>query len=144
MNDGFVTIASYPEPLEANLIRSKLLSEEIECILLDENTISVQPFYSNALGGIKLQVHEDDAVRAKQILEEFKRPTMHVVHHKKDSNTNKTIPSNKFICPNCNSTDVYFEWLNNGELFLSIILLGFPLLFFKGKYHCYNCGNQWK
>ena len=143
MNDGFVTIATYPEPLEANLIRSKLLSEEIECILLDENIISVQPFYSNAIGGIKLQVHEDDAERAMQIIEDANKPALHLVYKTKKDNSNKPLENNKPACPECNSNNIYFERLSNGELVLCIIFLGLPLLFLKGRYHCYNCGHKW-
>jgi hypothetical protein len=141
MNDGFITIATYPEPLEANLMRSKLLSEDIECILLDENLISVQPFYSNAIGGIKLQVHEDDAQRAKEILEESNKPPLHIIYKNINHKTNK---HTKLHCPECNSTEVYYERLSNSELVLCILLLGIPLLFLKGKYHCYNCGNKWE
>jgi|ERR1017187_3133690 DNA-directed RNA polymerase subunit RPC12/RpoP len=144
MNDGFITIASYPEPLEANLMRSKLLSEDIECILLDENLISVQPFYSNAIGGIRLQVHEDDAMRAKEILDESNKPPLHIVRKSDESDSNRTYKNTKLHCPECNSTDVYYERHTNSELVLSVLLLGIPLLFIKGKYHCYNCGNKWK
>ena len=142
VNDGLVTIAIYPEPFEANLMRSKLLSEGIECILLDENTISVQPFYSIAIGGIKLQVNENDRARAMEILKESSPTPLHIVHvaeskpHRK--NHGKTIH-----CPECNSTSVYYERLTNGELVLCVLLLGIPLLFIKGKYHCYNCGKKW-
>jgi DNA-directed RNA polymerase subunit RPC12/RpoP len=143
MNDGLVTIATYWEPIEANLMRSKLLSEGIECILLDENLISVQPFYSNAIGGIKLQVLENDSVRAKEILAEANTPPLHIVHVAKSKPMRK--PHGKTIhCPECNSTSVYYERLTIGELALCILFLGIPLLFIKGKYHCYNCGNKWE
>jgi len=142
MSDGFVTIASYPEPIEANLLRSKLLSEGIECILLDENLISVQPFYSNAIGGIKLQVHENDLEHAKEILAESQTPPLHIVHVSKNKPQRK--PKGKTIhCPECNSTSVYYERLSTGELALCILFLGIPLLFIKGIYHCFNCGNKW-
>jgi hypothetical protein len=144
MNDGFITIATYLEPLEANLMRSKLLSEDMECILLDENLISVQPFYSNAIGGIKLQVHEDDAVRAKAIIDESNKPPLHIVHKSEENIHHKAHKTIKLHCPECHSTEVYYERLSNSELVLCILLLGIPLLFIKGKYHCYNCGNRWK
>lgn len=142
MNDGFITVASYPEPIEANLMRSKLLSEGIECILLDENLISVQPFYSNAIGGIKLQVHENDSQRAKEILTESQTPPLHIVHVAQNKPHRKT-QGKTIHCPECNSTSVYYERLSTGELALCILFIGIPLLFIKGKYHCYNCGNKW-
>ncbi len=142
--DGFVTIASYPEPLEANLIRSKLLSEDIECFLLDENIISVQPFYSNAIGGIKLQVHESDAKRAKLVIDESNKPPLHIVQNNDDNSKESDQDKPKLICPNCNSKEVYYERFSNAELVLCILLLGIPYFFISGNYHCYNCGNKWK
>jgi DNA-directed RNA polymerase subunit RPC12/RpoP len=141
MADGFVTIASYPEPIEANLIRSKLLSEGIECILLDENSILMLPINTSALRGIKLQVHENDYERAKEILDESQAPPMHIVHVAKGKPHSKK-QGKTIHCPECNSTSVYFERLTRGELALSILFFGIPLLFIKGKYHCYNCGNK--
>ena len=144
MKDGFVTIASYPEPLEANLIRSKLLSEDIECILLNENIISVQPFYSNAVGGIKLQVHEDDAERARKIIDDANKPNLHVVYKDKTIRPKKNNHPHNVLCPECSSSDVYFERLSNAELILCILFLGIPYFFISGTYNCYNCGHKWR
>jgi len=143
-NDGFITIASYPEPMEANLMRSKLLSEGIECVLLDEILISVQPFYSNAIGGIKLQVHQDEAEKAREVINESNNANLHVVYKSEAAIDETNLDHNRLYCPECKSEDVYFERFSTGELFLTIILLGIPALFIKGRYICYNCGNKWE
>ena len=64
------TIIIFTYPHEAYIARTKLESEGIEVRLLDEFTVQVHNFYSNAVGGVKLQVYEKDIVTAKKILTE--------------------------------------------------------------------------
>ncbi len=45
----------------------QLEAEAIECFVKDEFT---DPFVSNAIGGVKLQVREQDCARAIQILKD--------------------------------------------------------------------------
>ena len=68
--DEFVTLKTFTYAHELSVIRGKLESEGIESVAQDELTAQVDPFYSNAIGGIKLKVRESDLVRAIQILEE--------------------------------------------------------------------------
>jgi len=68
--DEFVTLKTFTYSHELTVIRGKLESEGIESVAQDELTAQVDPFYSNAIGGIKLKVRESDLVRAIQILEE--------------------------------------------------------------------------
>ncbi|MDD6210814.1 MAG: DUF2007 domain-containing protein [Bacteroidales bacterium] len=65
-----VTIKTFTYPHELAIIRSKLESEGIYCFAQDELTAQVHPFYSNAIGGIKLQVREEDIEKAITILKE--------------------------------------------------------------------------
>lgn len=64
----WIEILSVTYPHEAHLIKSFLESEEIDVILKDELTVQVNNFYSNAVGGIKLCVRQDDAEKARDIL----------------------------------------------------------------------------
>lgn len=48
----------------------------------------------------------------------------------------------KIVCPKCGSDDVYKDKLSLKAFVIGILLLGFPLPFFKKKYHCFNCGND--
>lgn len=66
----FVTIATFTYPSEFAVIRARLEAEGIECNVRDELTAQVHNFYSNAIGGIKLQVSHQDAEKAIEILEE--------------------------------------------------------------------------
>jgi len=65
---GMVVIASFGLPWEAHLAKARLEAEGIRAVLLDEQAISANPFYSPALGGVKLAVAAPDAARAREIL----------------------------------------------------------------------------
>ena len=55
-------------PNEAYILKGRLESEGIEVMLKDELTAQVNNFYSNAIGGVKLLVHDSDFDKASQIL----------------------------------------------------------------------------
>ena len=68
---SFVTIRTFDHAMDAHLLKSKLESEGVECFLFDENTVSINPLYGIATGGIKLRVIEEDAERAMAILSDM-------------------------------------------------------------------------
>ncbi|MDR1861218.1 MAG: DUF2007 domain-containing protein [Bacteroidales bacterium] len=53
---------------ELAVIRGLLEAEGIASYVPDEFTVTAQPFYADAIGGVKLQVHEDDRERALTII----------------------------------------------------------------------------
>ncbi len=59
-----VTIRIFTYPHEAYVIRGRLESEGIQTFLKDEMTVQVHNFYSNAVGGVKLQVLTEDVDKA--------------------------------------------------------------------------------
>ena len=63
----FVILQSFNNYLDAHLLMAKLESEEIQCWLQDENTVTLYPILTNAVGGIKLFVNKNDLSRARQI-----------------------------------------------------------------------------
>ena len=52
----------------ANITYTKLQDAGIECFLRDENTVIVDPLLSNAIGGIKLEVAEDQYELAVELM----------------------------------------------------------------------------
>lgn len=64
-----VTIISFTYPHEASLVKSLLEDNEIYVNLKDEHASQVYHMASNAFGGIKLQVRDDDYKNAREILE---------------------------------------------------------------------------
>ena len=65
-----ITVISFIYPHEAHLAKGKLQSEGVEVFIKDEMTAHVNNFYSNAIGGVKLQVRSADVDIAHRILME--------------------------------------------------------------------------
>jgi hypothetical protein len=70
MTNNWITILTFTFPHEAHLAKTKLESEGFEVMIKDELTIQVDNFYSNAIGGVKLQVQETDFDAALQVLKD--------------------------------------------------------------------------
>lgn len=135
MREKLITIATFSQPIEADLVKSKLESENIECFIADQNVIQWNWLYSNAVGGIKVQVRESDAKRA---LEVIKSKSEELDFSEKDA---KIVT---LKCPKCNSSTVTYEKFAKKILFISWLFLGIPLPFLKRKYRCIDCGYEWK
>ena len=65
-----VVLRRYRDMTEAMVDRTLLESAGINCFLYDDNLIRLDWFVSNAIGGAKLAVSENDAAEAAQILGE--------------------------------------------------------------------------
>lgn len=68
-----VVLRTYRDITEAMVDRTALESAGIQCFLYDDNLIRLDWFVSNAIGGAKLVVSENEAADAEKILAE-KRP----------------------------------------------------------------------
>ncbi len=71
----FQTIAIFQYPAEYAVLRLLFDQEEIRYVFLNETMISVFPFYSNAIGGIRLRVHKEDISLAEDIMKNLDRPS---------------------------------------------------------------------
>jgi hypothetical protein len=68
MEENLVTVAVFEAPYEAEMAKSELEAYDIPAFVLDQFTIGANPLYSNALGGIKLQVPASYAEEAYKII----------------------------------------------------------------------------
>ncbi|MGK2864734.1 MAG: DUF2007 domain-containing protein [Chitinophagaceae bacterium] len=64
----FVLLLSFDNYIPAHIAMGRLKEDFINCYLQDEYSVTIDPFLSNAIGGIKLMVAETQAERAKEIL----------------------------------------------------------------------------
>jgi Putative prokaryotic signal transducing protein len=69
--DTFVTVLTVQYPQELWIIKGRLESDGIRCFVKDELTVQSNNFYSNAVGGVKLQVLQEDAETATELLKEL-------------------------------------------------------------------------
>lgn len=77
----FVVVATFTYPHEYTVLRHILEEESIPHVFENEMIVNVTPFYSNAIGGIKLKVHKRDAEAAIAIIKNLNdnRSTMRIV-----------------------------------------------------------------
>ncbi|HEY4206428.1 MAG TPA: DUF2007 domain-containing protein [Puia sp.] len=66
----FVQLRSFDNYIFAHISMGMLQDAGINCHLEDENIITLDPFLSPALGGMKLMVYSTQAERAVELLEQ--------------------------------------------------------------------------
>ena len=94
-----VTVGWYLNPIEAQIAKSQLESEDIPAFLHSVNHSSMVWPITLALGGIQLQVPPSAAARAKEIL--------NIEDHAQDEDA--------VLCPNCKSGDKVLNPLSHKE-----------------------------
>ena len=121
MSYSYTTLVVFDYSTEAYLVKSKLDSENIRTLLKDEKTIDSDPLISQAIGGVKLQVHNDDLERALVIYNEIRS-------YRKDKH------GNDIHCLKCNSIHILVAPPQRKNLFYML----FPF-FEKTKHICNDC-----
>jgi hypothetical protein len=64
-----VAVRRFRDLPDALLAKGLLDSENIKCFLSDENTVRMDWLWSNALGGVRLWVREEDVQQAVELLD---------------------------------------------------------------------------
>lgn len=126
MNDNFALLAVFEYSTEAQITKTKLESENIKTMLADEKTIDTDPLLSQAIGGVKLLVHNKDYDRAIEIYNNIRR-------YRKDKN------GNDIHCLNCDSTRILMAPPDRKN----ILYMLFPF-FEKSKHICNDCQTIFK
>lgn len=128
-----VTVATFSIPYEAQLARGLLESNSIEAFVADEQMIGINWLYSNALGGVRLQVTENNAEQAMQLLDSEVEP----------ANVDSQPEDGWEVCGNCGSRNVEYFTAKKGATLLSLFLLGLPLFLPSKKLRCLDCARVW-
>lgn len=71
---SFKTIAIFNFEYETVVLKHLLEQKDIPYFFENEMTLSVVPFYTTALGGIKLKVHPNDFKQVQRILDNLNNP----------------------------------------------------------------------
>jgi hypothetical protein len=66
------TVASFQDPVEAQIVRALLESAGIDAIVADLNLVTLDWPMAQALGGVKLQVRHADAAEAQRLIEAYR------------------------------------------------------------------------
>jgi Putative prokaryotic signal transducing protein len=127
----FVILQSFNNYIDAHLLMGRLESEGIECWLQDENTVTIYPVWTNAVGGIKLMVKKEDAVLARQIFWEIETNRKHEIE-----------------CPKCKGHNI--ELVSTPRKASNWISAIFGFMFANyampadNVNHCFDCGHEFE
>jgi DNA-directed RNA polymerase subunit RPC12/RpoP len=126
----FTLIGRFQYSSEAIIYQGKLESEGIEVFMRDIAIVDANPLYSNAVGGIKIYVKNEDTAAAKRILAQISEFSL-------DDN-------NQLIkCPNCGAEKI--EMMTSVKDIKSLLAFVFSALISiypfhtKYKYKCQSC-----
>jgi DNA-directed RNA polymerase subunit RPC12/RpoP len=116
--------------MEAHIVQGRLEEDGIKCWLKDENTVTLNPIWTQAVGGIKLMVAEPQVERAAELMKELEKERR-----------------SRFVCPKCASGNI--ELISSvrrpGSLLSALstfFLSDYPLA--DKIYHCFNCTAEFK
>lgn len=70
----FIFIATYTYTHEYSVLKTILIEENIPFYFENETMVDISPFYSNAIGGIKLYVHKDYSEYVKELIDNLDAP----------------------------------------------------------------------
>jgi hypothetical protein len=121
MNPNFKILAVFEFSAEAHVTKSKLDSEGFTTMLMDEKTIDADPLVSNAIGGVKLLVHNKDFEKAVEIYNNIRS-------YQKGAN------GQDIFCPKCNSNRILIAPIQRKNVFYML----FPF-FEKTRQICNDC-----
>jgi len=69
MDNDWAVVRSCSYLHEAEFVKSLLESEGLDVQIPDEHAVSMNPGYTNLLGGVRVMVHTDQLARANEVLE---------------------------------------------------------------------------
>ena len=120
------TFANY---IEAHIVMGRFEEAGINCWLKDENTVTIDPILTNAVGGIKLMVAADDMEKATALMDALQQ----------EQRAN-------YACPHCGSHNI--EYINTPRKTINWLgaitswLLGSYAVSVEKIWHCFNCDKE--
>jgi hypothetical protein len=132
--ERLVTVRTFDSPWAAQLGRARLEAAGIESSIADEHFSRMITI--NTAGGARLQVREEDAAAAAEVLSrEAALPEIYLVTAEDAARPR---------CPGCKSEHLSFERWSRIGFVSSWILLGIPIPIPRHRWLCRSCGAAWK
>lgn len=129
------TLQRFSKVIDAQISQSFLLSHGINSQIRDQHIVSINWFYSNVVGGVKLEVKDEEFNRAKILLQQVEDGV-----HK--------LAEQELVgmeCPLCKS--VKSELKPNvirGWILIMAYTTGLPFLFLnRDRWQCFDCQHKW-
>ena len=119
------TLATFSKPEEAHLFRLRLEAVGIPAFVQDEHIVQMNWLWSNVVGGVRVQVTDDEIEEAREFLA-----------------TDKPQPradSDDVLCPSCGSHETAPDEFPRRVAFLCILVVWFPLFLGRYQWRCSAC-----
>jgi len=121
------TIATFSKPEEAHLFRTRLEAAEIPAFVLDENFVQLYWLYSNAIGGVRVQVAEEDVQEAREFLAA--------------DSPQVCADAEDVVCPSCGSLNVAPDEWPRRFAYFTLLVFHFPILLHRHRWRCAACDH---
>ncbi|MEJ7586042.1 MAG: hypothetical protein WKI04_00635 [Ferruginibacter sp.] len=121
---NLVTVKTFDNYFLANIILTKLHAAGIECYLMDEHTVTINPIISNAIGGIKLVVKKEDEKITVQLLNQYDDEYMKAA-----------------TCPRCGSNNFVYIAKPETSNYLTAIFTWLFSSYAVAPDYVYQCGQ---
>jgi hypothetical protein len=131
---SLVTVRRYRDLSEAMVARAVLESAGVFCFLRDENVVRLDWAYSNAVGGISLQVSAEDEAAAADLLNQPMPASIPV-----EGEADYTQP----VCPRCGSAVISFQGPGRKAAMASLFVVGLSLPLGVESWRCHACDARW-
>ena len=129
-----VTVRRYRDLAEALVGHSLLESAGIQAWIADEHLVRMDWFYSNLVGGMRLQVDERHDAAAREILQEAVPGT--IAYGEEEAYVQPT-------CPKCGSAEITLGGTERGRSLVALYVLSIPVPPREAAWHCEACGTPW-
>jgi hypothetical protein len=127
------TVRQFLHLPDALLAKGSLESAGIEAVLVDDNIIRMDWFWSNLMGGIKLKVTPEEVESANQILGEPIPEGFEVAGIGEYQQPH---------CPKCHSLDINFQ--ETAPAAYVSAYLNVPIPFHRRAWRCHLCDSEWE
>lgn len=119
-----VIVKTFDNYFSANIILTRLQALGIICFLRDENTVTIDPILTNAIGGIKLVVRREDEAVTIKLLRAFQIDYLLSA-----------------TCPECGSNSFSHVAKQGAVNYLTAILTWIFSSYAVAPVYVYQCGN---
>jgi len=146
--DRIVLFETYYNPIEASIVKERLIANGIPCFLSDDNMITVNPLYNQALGGVKLRLFNRDVASAKSILqdEDVQIHLDQISITDQQEMLTEVVAEDSEVCPICGSDNVGYVQATKRRFGIFTIIISFLLMVYpfstRKTHHCFSCGHE--
>lgn len=132
---SFITVASFETSFEAWLFRNRIAEHGISAIVTNEHIVNTYWLYSNAVGGVKVQIPSSE-------LGAYEAMPVRPIEDMPPALTGDDSDTVLSTCPQCHSTEIYHQNWPRRLVFGGWLIFGFPPPIYYPTTICHSCGYR--